>query len=644
MPILKSRTHVIAAVTLVLAAIWGYYYYAWQQIPEKVTASTSTIDKVDTIRFTFKVGLLTQRGSNLYLKALYLNDQGLYYEAVDNFEAAIAFLNIAHTQDPVYQEKVLPALEEIIHLLQLHQLNIESVALSRVESLSTEIFHVSENREREVWGEVQEDYVNFRINEFKVIKLYQAVAMAATVLLVLVLSQIRYLRTLLKDIKVKEFELSQLAYYDPLTGTPNRKLLEIELDAELTKAKRQNRNCFIAITDIDEFKKINDLLGHSAGDDVLVETAKRLKQILRQGDTVGRLGGDEFLLIFSEPFNQDGLLLLTERIQQAFLQPFFIHDREFSLSSSMGIARYACHDGTDVNAQTLMKHADIAMNKAKFEGKNRFHIYDKQLSEQLEKEHNLETEIKKAILEDQFELYYQPQVSTQSGKITGAEALVRWNHPTSGFLTPASFIEVIEKGIHTKAFGEWVIRAALKQQQAWQKQGVSIPLSVNLSAKHVLASDFLSSLKQLAEEIDADLSNIQFEITEYELITNKSQAFENLHQLVDEGFTLYLDDFGTGYSSISYLEQLPISGIKIDKSFIDYINDHNQKKLLVTGILTIARAIGIKVVAEGVESQEQAEYLSVIQCNTLQGYFISKPLPAEDFSRFIQQYKPEKYC
>ncbi|SHO55028.1 putative bifunctional diguanylate cyclase/phosphodiesterase [Vibrio quintilis] len=625
---------------IVVIAIWSYYSYESKNIPQKVAQSITTIEKVDSIRFTFKVALLAQKGVLIYVDALKLQDINRYYDALDQFEAAAAFINISYTKDQIYHAKVMPILDKIIHLTRNKKLRISQSELAYINTLVNDIDEFSELREREIWNNVQKNYITFRTNEYKIAQLYRTIAFGAFIFLIIVTSQLYYLNRLLRDIRHKESALKKLAFYDSLTNTANRKLIETELEKKLDSEQSSSQQCFVIIGDIDNFKRINDLLGHPSGDKIIVETAHRLKAILRQNDKLGRLGGDEFLLLLSEISGQEELISRIQTIQDAFVLPMLIESREFAITLSFGVSSTKTPDGDYLNVQEVIKNADIAMHKAKQEGKNRYHIYNKQLSEILEQEHQLETEIKRGILHNEFELYFQPQINMRTGQLTGVEALVRWNHPTRGLLLPREFIEVVERGILVKEFGEWVIREAIVQQQKWLIAGIDLHVSINLSAKHILTSDFLPSMKKLVVSLNADLKRLHFEITEYELISHQSVGIENLNSLNGAGFSLFLDDFGTGYSSISYLEKIPVSGIKIDKKFIDYIDSSGNRYLMVNGILTIAKAMGIKVVAEGVETGEQFKYLAKSHCDYLQGYLISKPLAVRELEQFVKhQYK-----
>lgn len=616
-----------------------YYFYALNQIPKKVAQSTENFINVDSLRFTFKVGSLTQKGFNLYLQAQQTLDEDVYYEALDNFEAATAFLDISYTRNIAFENQVKPLLQEVIELINTHEFEPTDEALQRLSDLVSDIYFLSSNQERQVWEGIQSKYIESQTSEYRLTILYEVLAI--TLFGLLMLGGVHFWRqtNFFKKIEESELALERLAYFDVLTEMPNRKQIEELLEIQIHKAERQALDCFVALIDVDDFKRVNDLLGHSAGDALLKEVSHRIRESIRLEDTLGRLGGDEFLLIFGDSIDQTEILQILERIHAAFEKPVVLEGNDFFVTISTGIAHLDDVQDKTHSVAELIKFADIAMYQAKKEGKNRFYIYDKLLGQKIEKDHQLDVEIKQALDNDEFELYYQPQVCAQTYQVIGAEALIRWNHPEKGFLPPSEFIDVIEKGLHTQAFGEWVIRQAVMQQQRWQKAGLDLNIAINLSVKHILSSDFLQSISLLVAELQADLERIHFEITEYELMTHDSNGIDDLEKLVEAGFTLYLDDFGTGYSSISYLEKLPVHAIKIDKSFVDYIDEASQKKGLVDGILTLAKALDLKVVAEGVETRHQAESLRANDCDYLQGYWIAKPMPVATFESFLQTYK-----
>ncbi|MCE0495691.1 putative bifunctional diguanylate cyclase/phosphodiesterase [Vibrio salinus] len=625
----------LIALLIVFLIVSVFYFYTLRSIPYKVAQSTDTIQKVDTIRFSFKSAMIAQRGLLIYTDAIHQRNLEIFYNALDHFEAAIGFIHVAHSLDHEFKSVARPKLEQIILLMETYQLDINDQNLQKIRQLVEDIYLTAERRERLVWTDIQSSYVDFKTSEYKVSQLYQTISFATAIVLIVILAQMFFQQKLLKQINAKEAELEKLAYYDSLTDTANRKLIELELSDELERANLNNEKLFIVMVDIDDFKRVNELLGYTAGDLAIIEAVSRIQKVLRSSDKIGRMGGDEFLLVFCDSIDFSDLVKIIGQIQGAFIKPIIVNNQEFYITVSIGVTSSQEMTLNTLDVHDAIKQADIALFKAKSEGKNRYHVYDKQLSLLIEREHQMETEIKNAIDNDQFELYYQPQIEAETGLCVCVEALVRWNHPGKGLLFPADFIQLIEKGYHTKEFGEWVIRRAVYQQKKWADEGIDMRVSVNLAARHVLASDFVFSMKALKTQLNMDPACIHFEITEHELITHEANGFANLESLVNEGFSLYLDDFGTGYSSISYLEKLPLEGIKIDKSFVDYVGVDGNKSQMVNGILTLARAMKLKVVAEGVETKEQACYLSHLRCDYLQGYLIAKPLPAEQIMPLI---------
>lgn len=623
-------------VILSAPAIYLYYNYLMQGIPERIAQASETIINVDKIRFSFKVSLLSQKGFSSYTFALVQQDEEKLYESLDYLEASLGFLDIKYTQSNEQKDYIQPRLEEAIALIERYQLNMPRKEWSRLQDLVHEIYSFSEQRERNIWSEVQNDYIDFQTNEYKLNQLYKIAVVVALILFSL--SFWMYIKQNRQNqlIRKHESELRSLAFFDPLTAIPNRKHIENLLETQLNRALRHEKHLFIALIDIDNFKKINDLLGHDAGDRLLVESVERILEQIRQEDTLGRLGGDEFLIIFDESLSsEEALTYILDRILGAFKRPIRINNTDFMVSLSIGIAMAPDNSR---RVEELMKYADIAMYQSKQLGKDQYQFYDQALSRKLQEEHKLDLEIKQALLNDEFELFYQPQIDISGNKIIGAEALVRWNHPQKGLLFPGEFIDLIERGVHTREFGSWVIIHAAQQQKVWQSQGINIPVSINLSVKHILVTDFYESMCQLIKDHDIDLKSIVFEITEYEVIEHQSSAIETLKKLKDVGFVFHLDDFGTGYSSISYLNKLPIEAIKIDKSFIDYIQPGNEQKQMVDAIIHIGHALDMSIIAEGVEETYQMEYLAQHGCAMVQGYLFAKPLPKVDFEDFFKRF------
>lgn len=638
MTFIKSNKLFPLLIIIVLFVSSAFFYYKITLIPEAVAKSTERFINVDSLRFIFKVGSQSQKGYSLYVESLHAKDTEVFAEAVDAFNSALAFLDITYATDLALKDQVLPKIERIISLIEAHQFSSSPKTVSEVKQLVDEVFLLSSNREREVWEMIQSNYIDSITSDYTLSEVYKVLAISLVAFLLLGLWHLLRQRKLMQQIQKDEVALERLAYFDPLTELPNRKHIEQILTRQVEQSRPNAKDCFTALIDIDDFKRVNDLLGHAAGDALIKLVSQRLLSAIRTQDSLGRLGGDEFLLVFSDPVDQNTILSILERVQEAFIQPLILGKSEFYVSISTGVAHLKEIDAKKNPVEEIIKFADIAMYEAKRSGKNRFYIYDSRLGEEIEKEHQLDVEIKHGLEHHEFELYYQPKFSVVSQKVCGVEALIRWHHPQKGFLMPYAFIDVVEKGGNAKSVGEWVIKQAVKQQKAWFKQGLDVSVSINLSVKHILSPDFFQSFTHLMHFLQADIDRIYFEITEYELIEYQSHGIDNLKQMVNAGYKLHLDDFGTGYSSISYLGKLPLHAIKIDKSFVDHI-DHPQKKGLVEGILTLAQALGLEVIAEGVETATQAEFLMNKGCDFLQGYLIAKPMDAASFVTFCHEFK-----
>lgn len=629
------------SLILIVAAMYGYYQYSIKQIPAKVAQSQETIINVDSLRFTFKVSLLAQKGVGTYLAAIENKNADQLYDAIDYFDAAIAFTDIAYTANKKFGVKAKELLKPIPKLIEHAGLNHSIETINQIIELANQVSNLAEQEERLTWHRIQENYIEFKTHEYKIIQLYEVLTITFIAFLMISIWLTFRQQKLIKQNRIQQAELEHLAYFDPLTLTANRKSIENEIERRANICKRNHLSFYIALIDIDDFKNVNDLLGHDAGDQLLKKIGDHFKKVTRQEDIVGRFGGDEFLIVFNEYTNKQQLIAVLARLQAILKKPIIINDTEFKVTASIGIASFPKDINPDANnvTQHLIKSADLAMYEAKNAGKNQFHFYNEALETQIKLEHRMEREILRAVEQDEFVLYYQPQLDSKSNQICGAEALVRWQHPERGLVYPGEFIEFIEKGIHTAPFGEWIIKHAIEQQQQWHAKGIEIPISINLSVKHILSSNFYNRIIQIVDDLDADLNQLIFEITEYELIKSEFSAITDLSRLQNIGFRFALDDFGTGYSSISYLSQLPIECIKIDKSFIDYIEPDQEKRKIVDAIIHIGTTLNKKVVAEGVETEYQVQFLRQSGCDLLQGFYYSKPITVNEFERFHRNHK-----
>jgi len=429
------------------------------------------------------------------------------------------------------------------------------------------------------------------------------------------------------EIKRYQEELEHQANHDALTGLANRNLLRDRLEQGLRVAHRYGRACTVAFIDLDNFKLINDSLGHDIGDQVLKIVGERLAACIREGDTVARLGGDEFVLLVTEHGRDSGRLRVAQRVIVAISQPFAIEQREFKVTCSIGIASFP-QDGTD--ADTLLRNADTAMYRAKDLGRNTFQLYSSEMNANLDERLTLETDLWNALERNEFALYYQPKVDLSTRQIVGLEALLRWHHPTKGTILPERFIPIAEESSLIVEIGNWAIREACSQNRDWQNAGCrEMPIAVNVSGRQL--HNGLAAVVRAAL-VSADLSPhcLEIELTESAVMSNTEAAIEALSLLREMGVRISLDDFGTGYSSLSYLKRLPVTGLKIDQSFVRDLASDPDDAAIVRAIIVVAQELTLDVTAEGVETAEQVEFLENHGCGRAQGYYFARPLPADE--------------
>ncbi len=427
--------------------------------------------------------------------------------------------------------------------------------------------------------------------------------------------------------------LATMAYYDALTGLPNRVLLQDRLHQAIIEANRHERLVALLFMDLDRFKSINDTLGHERGDLLLKKVAQRLQSCVRPGDTVARPGGDEFIVVLADVAHVDDVSRVTHKIIDVFSLPFEIGGRELFVTCSIGITLYP-FDDRDI--ETLYRNADAAMYHAKDEGGNNFQFYSAEMNAQSFKHLVLENALRRAIERDELRLHYQPQVDLHSGRMVGAEALVRWQHPELGLVSPADFILLAEETGLIVPIGEWVLRQACAQARAWQDAGLPpLRVAVNLSARQFRQKNLLDVITTALQHVDLEPKWLEVEVTESLVMGDVNRAIDVLRGLERMGVSVAMDDFGTGYCSLSYLRRLPIDVIKIDRSFIEHIPDNPDDVAIATAIIALAKSLQLTVVAEGVETQAQLNFLRQHGCDTAQGYYYSRPLPPEDFVRFL---------
>ena len=433
-------------------------------------------------------------------------------------------------------------------------------------------------------------------------------------------------------------KLYQQAHHDPLTELPNRQLLNDRLAQAVIQAAR-NGFCFsVMFLDLDRFKVVNDTLGHSSGDELLIQLSKRLEDNLRDGDTVARQGGDEFIILLSDSSPREKVVQrashLAKKLLSEIAKPYQIKNKTVHVSASIGVAFYPL-DGN--SGDILLKHADAAMYHAKSSGKNNFQLYSKKLNTQSIERLELESEMYQAISSNEFELYYQPKVNAMTGKILGAEALIRWNHKVHGLVSPFKFIPLAEETGFINQIGEWTIQEACRQTKRWQKEGLDeIVVSVNLSAKQFRQQDLVNVVSKALAKEQLSPHFIDLEIVEGTAMDDMQKTVEILNSLKALGVTISIDDYGTGFSTLSYIKQFPIDNLKIDICFIRNITKDKGDQAIVASTILLAEKLGINVVAEGVEDREQLAILQDMTCHEVQGYYFSPPVPAENFAVLLK--------
>jgi diguanylate cyclase (GGDEF)-like protein/PAS domain S-box-containing protein len=433
--------------------------------------------------------------------------------------------------------------------------------------------------------------------------------------------------------KLTEQRVHHVAQHDALTGLPNRSLLQDRLGQAVAYATRSGNPVWVMLIDLDRFKFVNDSMGHKAGDVLLMTVAARLRSSLRDADTVARLSGDEFVVIVSESGDQRLTPDVVQRVMTAVAQPVMLGTKEFFVTCSIGVAVYPSES---TGADALIEHADIAMYRAKKLGRNNFQFYTPAMNEESLERVRIESALRNAVERDEFVLYYQPQLDMKTGKIVGMEALIRWQHPELGMVPPSRFIGIAEETGMIVAIGAWVLRSACAQNKAWQDAGHDkLRVAVNLSARQFGAADLIENLAAVLEDTGLEPRYLEIELTESLFMSDITPAVDLLHRIKALGVNLSIDDFGTGYSSLSYLSRFPIDVLKIDRSFVADITRDANDEAIVTSIIALAHNLKLAVIAEGVETGEQLDYLRRHGCDEMQGYYFSQPLPAHEFEQLL---------
>ena len=433
--------------------------------------------------------------------------------------------------------------------------------------------------------------------------------------------------------KRAEEQIKELAYHDALTGLPNRLLFNDRLSVAVAQAHRSSSRLAILFLDLDRFKVINDSLGHSLGDRLLQTVGERLQLGVRQGDTVARLGGDEFILLLPGIARAEDAAKVAEKILETLKLPVPLDERELFVTASIGISLYP-EDGFD--ADTLIKNADTAMYRAKEQGRDNFQLYTHAMNETAIERLGLENSLRKALHHGQLVLHYQPLLDVVTGKVHGVEALLRWNHPERGLVLPGEFLNLAEITSLIVPMGPWTLRTACAQARAWQDEGhPSLTVAVNLSARQFQQPDLVMQVRGALDDTGLPPSSLDLEITETHAMQNAEATILTLRELKRLGVRISIDDFGIGYSSLSYLKRLPIDTLKIDQSFVRDITTDPDDAAIATAVIALAHTLKLQVVAEGVETQEQLEFLATRQCDRMQGYLFSRPLPADECGQFL---------
>ena len=433
--------------------------------------------------------------------------------------------------------------------------------------------------------------------------------------------------------KQSESRLAYQAFHDELTDLPNRHLFFDRLECAILQAKRRHSNCAVLFIDLDHFKYINDSFGHDKGDQALQMVALKIKTCIRENDTFARMGGDEFIVLIQDFDNQADITQTARRIIQELDSPIRLDEQKIYVSASIGISIFPEHGET---AQVLMKHADTAMYSAKNDGRKRHHYFKTSMESYAFKRMEMEEHLRSALLNDEFRVFYQPQFNLNTGEIVGAEALLRWQRPGVGMVPPIQFIPFAEETGLIVPIGEWVLREACAQCLVWQQSGwQALRMSVNLSAHQFRQVELLSMIYGVLNDTGLEPQFLDLELTESDAMQNVEASLKTLNALKVPGIQISIDDFGTGYSSLSYLKQFPIDRLKIDRSFIADIATDPNDAAIVVAIIAMAHCLGLEVIAEGVETEEQFKFLSMHGCNEVQGYLLGRPVPADEFMTLL---------
>jgi diguanylate cyclase (GGDEF)-like protein len=433
-----------------------------------------------------------------------------------------------------------------------------------------------------------------------------------------------------------EKALKYVPAHDALTGLPNRIEFRNRLSLALKRARRERLQIAILLVDLDGFALLNDSLGHGAGDKLLQECANRIVDSLRQGDTVARMGEDEFAVMLEGVDKGEHISTAVRKLLQRLKEPFVVDARQFTPSASIGISIYPA-DG--IEAGTLLKHADMAIYRAKQQGRGSYRFFSASMNEEMERRGVMEASLRRAVERDEFVLHYEPRMSAKTGRITGVEALIRWKHPELGLVAQPDFSALAEQTDLIVPIGEWALRTACEQACAWQLQGLGhLRMSVNLSARQFAQATLSQEVGRVLQSTRLAPESLELEVAETLVVRNPAQAAQTLHELKRMGVGLSMDQFGTGGSSLSYLKMFPFEGLKLDRSFVDGIPAEREDLAVAAAVIDLAHALGMRAIAEGVQTQEQAQWLGQSGCEEMQGHFVGKPMPGEALTPMLLEF------
>jgi diguanylate cyclase (GGDEF)-like protein/PAS domain S-box-containing protein len=435
--------------------------------------------------------------------------------------------------------------------------------------------------------------------------------------------------------KQAEDTIRHMAYFDPLTNLPNRSLFRDRLKNALSYAHRNKTLLAVLFIDLDRVKVINDTLGHDVGDRLLQGVARRMEACLREMDTIARLGGDEFMILLPNIHNIDNIVAITEKILNSLKPAFHFDGHELYITASVGISIYP-QDAED--APSLLKNADTAMYRAKKQGRNLFQIFDQEMSAETTEQLAFENNMRRALEREEFVVHYQPQIDISSGRIVGMEALVRWQHPERGLVFPKHFIHWAEDTGLIVPIGEWVLRKACEQNKSWHKAGFNhLKVAVNMSAVQVKQKNLLDVVSDVLRDTGLPASSLELELTESVVMEHTGSSATVPHELKAMGVRLSIDDFGTGYSSLNYLKKLPVNTLKMDQLFVRDLAVDQHDAAIASAIITMGHGLNLTVVAEGVETEHQLEFLKTFKCDSMQGFYYSEPVPADEFEALLKK-------